>query len=492
MNPAPKFTLVPRIDTYPRVVRFAQSTLGRLAMLAIFAVGLRLHGKAWWLEMTAILAATTFWPARRRALIVAGTSYWLWRHTIFQWYVVREASRRYGVEQSIDWRVLECAAVVAVLLFCAGFIQLARFKSHLAPMRRPIVCMFAVFLLLTCAAEFAPIGGLGRVCLWAFLIVFVRYIWFLAYSLLYPEVGRHPVMQVGQYVPFWYGAATTPNPFPKGASYLQKIEVKSAEELAVSQLKGIKLLFWAGVLSAIHKFLVDLTNGSGPWPLQSFGVAIDWRIPSPAEVLADSVSGQPHAGYVSCLALLWRFTTGLLVLSIWGHIVIACCRMTGFKALRNTCRPLEASSIADFWNRYFFYFKEVLVDVFFYPTFLRYFKRHPRARLFCATLAAAAFGNWLFHFVRDIELVAQLGLWGAVLAKRSYAVYALLLGLGIGVSQLRVKQRAGAVHWTRRLILRPAAVIGFYCLLSVFEIEGPATVLDRIAFVPTLFGVHLR
>jgi hypothetical protein len=48
------------------------------------------------------------------------------------------------------------------------------------------------------------------------------------------------------------------------------------------------------------------------------------------------------------------------------------------------------------------------------------------------------------------------------------------------------------VHWARRLILRPAAVIAFYCLLSVFEIEGPATVLERIAFLPTLFGVHLR
>jgi hypothetical protein len=487
MTPTSKFTLVPRIDTYPRVVRFAQSSLGKLTVLAIFAVGLRLHGKPWWSEMTAMFAATTFWPARRRGWIILGTSYWLFRHTVFQWSVVREASESFGVATLIDWRILEPAAIVAVLLFCAGFIYLARQRARIAPMRRPIVCLFAACLALALAADSSAISGVTRVWLWAFLVVLTRYVWFLCYALIYPEPGRGPLLQVGQFLPFWYGAATTPNPIPKGAGYLQKIEVKSAEELAVCQLKAIKLLFWAGVLAAIHKLCVDTVGGSGAWSLPALGL----RIPAAVEALADSVSGRAPAAYLSCLALLWRFTSSLLVLSIWGHIVVACCRMSGFKALRNTCRPLESTSIADFWNRYFFYFKEVLVDVFFYPTFLRYFKGRPRLRLFVATLAAATFGNVLFHYVRDVELAARLGLWGALLAKQTYIVYALLLGVGIGVSQLRSRRRAGAVHWTRRRILQPALVVGFYCLLSVFEIEGPATISQRLAFLPTLIGIHL-
>ena len=36
--------------------------------------------------------------------------------------------------------------------------------------------------------------------------------------------------------------------------------------------------------------------------------------------------------------------------------MIACVRMAGFRALRNTYRPLESRTVAEFWNRYAFYF----------------------------------------------------------------------------------------------------------------------------------------
>ena len=43
-----------------------------------------------------------------------------------------------------------------------------------------------------------------------------------------------------------------------------------------------------------------------------------------------------------------------------------------------------------------------MVDMFFYPTYLRYFKKHPRLRMVAATMAAACAGNAIFHFLRDI------------------------------------------------------------------------------------------
>ncbi len=94
----------------------------------------------------------------------------------------------------------------------------------------------------------------------------------------------------------------------------------------------------------------------------------------------------------------------MLTLSIWGHIIIATCRMAGFKALRNTWSPLQSKTIAEFWNRYYYYFKELLVEFFFYPTFLRFFKTKPRLRMFMATMAAAGLGNMLYHFFRDITI----------------------------------------------------------------------------------------
>src|SRR5207247_2697015 len=105
----------------------------------------------------------------------------------------------------------------------------------------------------------------------------------------------------------------------------------------------------------------------------------------------------------------------VIVIYVWGHTMIACFRMSGFRALRNNYRPLAARTIAEFLNRYYFYFKELLVEFFFYPTFFRFFKGRTRLRLAAATFAAAGLGNMFFHFIRDVGYVAQLGLWRALM-----------------------------------------------------------------------------
>ena len=111
--------------------------------------------------------------------------------------------------------------------------------------------------------------------------------------------------------------------------------------------------------------------------------------------------------------------------------------MAGFLALRNTWRPLSSRSIAEFWNRYYYYFKELLVDCFFYPAFMRYFKTWGRWRLFAATVAAAGFGNALFHSLRDLNYVEDLGFWRALAGFQSYIFYTAVLSVGIGISQMR-------------------------------------------------------
>ena len=117
------------------------------------------------------------------------------------------------------------------------------------------------------------------------------------------------------------------------------------------------------------------------------------------------------------------------------HIIIAIIRMCGFKALRNTYRPLASRTIAEFWNRFFYYFKELLVEFFFYPVFFRYFKNRPLLRMYTATMAAAFFGNFLFHFMRDIFYVIELGFFEAMIAFHSYFAYSFVLGNAIFLSQ---------------------------------------------------------
>jgi hypothetical protein len=112
--------------------------------------------------------------------------------------------------------------------------------------------------------------------------------------------------------------------------------------------------------------------------------------------------------------------------------------------------------------------------LFFYPTFTRYFKRHPRLRLAAATMAAACFGNLLYHFLRDLNYVLDLGLWPAVVGFRVYAVYAFILGAGIAISQLRRRPQVDDRHWLWARVFPVVGVVVFYSVLQVFDDSGRA------------------
>ena len=474
MSQAPR--LIPRIDAYPGVVRFAQGVPGKLAVLAAFALGLYLHGFPWWLDVTVILAAATFVPAHRRVLILAGTWYWLSRYTVFKWGLIRHVAAREGVVERVPWNALQPAVIVAVLAFCVGFHVLAQRLAATRFGRRPVLSLLLTYGALVVVAAHAPIGGVERTYLWAFLVVLGRYLWVLGYSLLdrKREGALGSAKNLGHFLPFWLGSTGTATPFPKGASYLRKSEAKSAEELAVAQLKGIKLIAWAGVLIGMREVLLRVAHGK---------LGIPWF----ATVFDECVAGTPCSWRAAWLALIAKFLTDLLSLAIWGHVIVATCRMAGFNVLRNTYRPLGATTIAEFWNRYYYYFKELLVEFFFYPTYFRCFKKHPRLRLFFATLVAACFGNFLYHFLRDIQHVARLGPWEALKGSHVYAFYALVLGVAIGLSQLRSRSRAGQRHWIHEKVLSPLVVLGFYCLLSVFDNpDRTLTIRDHFTFLLTL------
>jgi D-alanyl-lipoteichoic acid acyltransferase DltB (MBOAT superfamily) len=163
--------------------------------------------------------------------------------------------------------------------------------------------------------------------------------------------------------------------------------------------------------------------------------------------------------------------------------------MAGFNAVRNTRRPLTSRTIAEFYNRVYYYFKELLVTFFFYPTYFRYFKNRPKLRVFAATLAAAGFGNALFHFLRNIEFIMQKGLWHALVDFQVYAIYTLILGVAIAFSQLRSLER----HAQGGRFTGPLCVLIFYCLLMVLDDPRRGwTVRDYFSFMANLFASFPR
>src|ERR1039458_6874721 len=214
------------------------------------------------------------------------------------------------------------------------------------------------------------------------------------------------LVRLFHFQPFW---GSTNVPYPKGESYLARIEARTGQDLAVTQLKGLKLVLWASVLKVVLALFDQLVHGSpgcfSRWLPGSFCV------PYLQTAIAAHLARQPFPRDLCWLSVMANFCVMLLNISIMGHFIIGICRMAGFNALRNTYRPLASTTIAEFYNRVYYYFKELLVDFFFYPAYFRYFKDRPRLRLFFATLAAAGFGNLLYHILASIGAVSQIGLW---------------------------------------------------------------------------------
>ena len=458
------FRLIPRLERYPRVVEFSQSIAGKAVLLALFGYGLSyassLHflSNPRWKVQLCFLVAVTALPKYRRILLMLGTLVWacgIW----WQW-----AEHPQIIQAGIS------LAIAALILWSA-----TRFRdSWLA--RRPVLTLLTGFAGLVFAASYLPRGGSLRTDAFSFLPVAGAYVWFLAYSLMdIPSKHRNPIaMQVGIYQPIW-GSSNTP--FPKGPAYLRRIEAQNPEQLALAQIKGLKLLWWSIILDLFLTYAyIPFVHGYLNVPFYDF-------------VFHLSMVRAPFKWYMGWASLISEFIENLVQFSIWGHRIIAVCRMAGFNALRNTYRPLASRSIAEFWNRYYYYFKELLVDCFFYPAFLRYCKKWGRWRLFAATVAAAGFGNAFFHFFRDLNYIEDQGFFHALAGFQAYIFYVIVLSVGIGISQMRQRKRE-KTGWIQDRLLAPLCVSGFFCLMRIFVYTNQRfPIYESFRFLAHLFNL---
>jgi len=441
------FRLIPRIETFPRVVAFAQTVVGKLVLLAAFGLGLRFfYSFAGVVQLLLPLALITFMPEYRRFVLALAPLCLL---------LVQPDN----VPLVVGLKLGVVAAGI-VLFWCARRWPQSWFG------RRPIVFLlsgFSLLIVLACAA--APRTLAYRI-MWDLVGVTATYVWFIGYALMdrsaKPRIDTS--LELASFRPLW-GSTTTP--FPKGAAYLRRIEAQDEQQLAVVQLKGLKLLAWAILLGLLQTSWTGFFHGY-------------LRIPTSAEALALSVHGTPAPWHVRWESQILFFFEVTLAVAITGHKFIACCRLAGFNALRNTYRPLSSKTIAEFFNRFYYYFKELLVDFFFYPTFLRYWKGNKRLRIVFATFAAVVFGNSFFHLTRDWDFIQKYGLWRALVTYQVLFFYSAVLAAALSISQLR--KRARSNEFLRGHVLPILGVLSFYCLLGIF--------IDEDRLYP--LAVHLR
>jgi hypothetical protein len=274
--------------------------------------------------------------------------------------------------------------------------------------------------------------------------------------------------------PFWSPSYL---PFGKGAASLNRHLARTPRDPAITQLKAVKLLVWANALYAIRA-------GLG-WIFEEH-----LGIPGVGQAVDAFLAGEPYPRLASWPALALSTAKFSLQIATWAGLFVGIARLAGYRLPRGSWCPLGSRTLMDYFNRIHYYFKELLVDFFFLPTFFRVFRGHPRLRMFFATFMAAGVGNAIWHFVRDIDLVATQGLMPALETQTSYAFYCVVLATGVGLSQVRASMgiRPAPTHLGR--INSFLFVWSFVVCMHLFSDGSRNHALgERLSFLASLFGV---
>lgn len=467
------------IDERPAWIAAAGTRSGQALIALLAAAAIFPHFETWE-TLLAVAAATAAgaMPARRAAIVFAATwsgaflATWLGGNDTLE----RVAAALARENASAAPQLVACALLILYLFVAAFLLRHARLSPDSRLARHPLLTLLAAEGAL-CALALADFSqGLPRALLWSAVFVFTPYLWFLPYAIADQRSrdASPPLLQLGLQRPFWSPSYL---PFGKGAAFLRKHLAKTPEDLAVTRLKAVKLLLWA---NALYGLRTGLGLAAGACGVPALEEAVDLQLAGGAL--------PPGMGWAALLVSATRFA---LQVAIWAHLFVGIARLAGYRLPRGCWRPLESRTLMDYFNRFHYYFKELLVDFFFVPTFFRVFRRHPRLRMFFATFMAAGVGNALWHFVRDIDLLAVAGPAAALESYASYAFYCLVLATGVGLSQVRanlgIRPPAGPLGRLRSFLF----VWSFVVCMHVFSDGSRSHSLgERFSFLAHLFGAN--
>jgi len=287
--------------------------------------------------------------------------------------------------------ILGVPCVLGLLSLCyLGAVHFRRLPETLR--RRPQIILHLLFWTLLVALWLTPNAeGLWRRLLVLVTLVLPFLLWRCGYLLKSGQRGKATATSLSDHLfylwPVWRGSET---PYGKGFDYLSRSEAQSAEAFARCQLAGLKLLLLAQLWKAVMLLMRGVVYGDPHTPLAAVLHGYSLGTPRLPDLINGTATASLLTAWISVYCdLIWN----TLTIAVKGHRYIGVLRLCGFNVFRNTYKPLLAESVVEFWNRYYYYFKELMVEFFFYPTFARY-RTRPWLRTLLA-IFAAAFGQSL-------------------------------------------------------------------------------------------------
>jgi hypothetical protein len=439
-----------------------------------------------WLQSCAFVV--WFTPSRRRLFLFAGALF---------------AGVAGLLDRYADWREYRYAAswvvpsiafpllLAIVYLLYLGAVRYKRLPSIVRA--RPQTCFHFLFWILLLAIWLAPNPpGWGIGVLSLIVASFPYLSWRVGYMLLSGQRGKATGTKFRDHLfyiwPIWDGTNTPPG---KGHDNLTRAEGQGEQAYARSILAGVKLLLLVLVWKAALQVIGAVVYGDPKSSLTPLLGGYSLGIPRLKQILNGDAPVSLAITWTSLyLELIWE----CLFLASKGHVWVGVLRLFGFNVFRNTYKPLLAESVVDFWNRYYYYFKELMVEFFFFPTYLHYFRNRPVLRIVAAVFAAAFLGNMYYHLLQAKRPLIEgdfEALWRQLGAR---LVYCFLLATGIAVSMLRQQKKrgeTGATGLPRGGIYRFRRIAGvwtFFALINFWNVIARITIPERARLFVSLFG----
>jgi len=222
------------------------------------------------------------------------------------------------------------------------------------------------------------------------------------------------------------------------------------------------------------------------------GLFVYWRIEHMSE---DFLAGES----VSTLTVLLTTLIALMKWTFsWGgvmHFKVGLWRVCGYKIDPYFNYPWLSTNLVALWSRFTFHYREFLVRAFYYPVFFRFFKGHTHLRIFCATMAAACFGNLVWGHMTEAVFYYGVELNSLTESMKQWP-YFVLLGLGITASEfwLLHKKKTSRKPWTPDKdigwdFLSAYVTLQYFAMIHIFVYTIPeATLADNFRLFLTGLG----
>lgn len=464
-----KFQLIPSIDQSPKLIAFCQNNYGKFLLYIAFASVLSLnllwankyfqltHFYFW--DKLIILGLIYYFPKYKTQIFTLSSMYWF-----FVFYYPQHIATSFiflAPKANSPYLFYYSLIIFLILLYSINFL--------IKKLNHKVSIALIIYTLLVFITTLYPTGSYYKNLLLGSLLIMSLVLWHWLYSLKY-NFSLDNVLRCS--FSFWNWSVL---PIPKSYNHLNASQV-NLNQTTTLHLRALKLLLWASFLGGLEYVLSTFTNYLHIPRLETL-------------ILNSSLSSSSTIG-TNWLSVITEFLLNLLSLTVGSHIAVAVIRFCGWDIKRNVYSPFKANSISDFFNRYYFYFKELLLDIFFYPAYFAFFKRNNALRLFTATLLSAGLGNFLFHFFLSFPRIITQDLAGALQKSSIYAFYCLLLSFVLFISQ---NARLSSVIKKRSLlssIFIKSRIIFVFLMLNIFlESSGTTTLKQHLSFTLALFGI---